>query len=136
MCGGDRDEKKMGNQTSVPGGLDCCTAVEGVGEDGDELNDGHSSVSGSQSAAHARSRRFTKPDRGVCRELTGESLFTECIDDRCGNRDSKGRRREGMPGGYSGTEPAPIARDGYAGGDGGNEPTWCVSYCQCQYLCV
>lgn len=114
----------MGNQASMsgglPGGLDCCTAVEGVGEDGDELND-ENSMLGSQAAAHARSRRVTKPDRGVCHELTGESLFTECIDDRCGNRDSKGRHRQGMP--------APIGRDAngqYTGGDGGKEPAWCV----------
>ena len=98
----------MGNtaNSTLAGGvesLNCCTAVDGVDRDDDGLE---------PHAAGAGHRRFQrKPDRGVCHDLTGESLFTECIDDRCG---ADRRPRQGLPG--AGQLPA----HGY--GDGGREP--------------
>jgi len=129
----------MGNQVSAPAAaLDCCTAMD-IGDD----EEGPRRVNKSQFGSQAGSRSSTeKPDRGVCRELTGESLFTECMDDRCGtgnNRDRAGqvgRRRadfyagvgEGLPPGY--TVPVPLAHGAngavpiYIGGEDGSDPVW------------
>jgi len=99
-------ERRMGNNASstLAGSvetLNCCTAVDGV----DDVDDADPHGSGR--------RRFQgKADRNsLCRDLTGESLFTDCIDDRCGT-DRPRRFRQGMPG----EAPANTY------GDGGREP--------------
>ena len=72
----------MGNtaNSTLAGGvetLNCCTAVDGVDQDDDLDPRAHAAGGGHRRVQH-------KPDRGVCHDLTGDSLFTECIDDRCG----------------------------------------------------
>ena len=105
----------MGNNanSTLAGGvetLNCCTAVDGVDDidDADPHGSGHRRVQG-------------KADRNsLCRDLTGESLFTDCIDDRCGT-DRPRRFRQGMPG------EAPASTYG----DGGREPVLYVPPSPC-----
>ena len=94
----------MGNQASSEAqkALECCTAVE-VDDEAEATN---SEVSGGP-------RR--KVVRDVCHEALGESLFTECLDERGGNRDRPGRSRNGSVAG---------SRASRASGEGGQQPGW------------
>jgi len=104
----------MGNTAnSTLAGVDCCTAIDSIGDEEAEM-DGLSSQGGSQGG---NSLRMRKPERGLCHHLTGESLFTECIDDRC-SQDRRGRH--GMPPNYAGGAVA------HTNGDGSREPAWWV----------
>lgn len=144
-----RGQYAMGNQVSnAQAGLDCCTAID-VGDDDGEPNaaaDARSQFGAAGSSQAGRSVVMKKHDRGICRELTGESLFTECLDDRCGSRDRAGRRRpdfyrggEGLPADYNGTAPLAQSANGavpiYFGKENDHDPVGYVLVCPC-LLCV
>lgn len=98
----------MGNQASSEAqkALECCTAVD-VDDEGEHRNG---------DAGDPR----RKVVRDMCHGTLGESLFTECLDERSGNRNRPGRSKNGSVAG---------SRASRGSGEGGQEPGWCGVVC-------